>query len=99
MRTYETYEFLEYGALLGTLAEFLVALKVPGFFTAIPFAMLPLTLCSGFAVYLHGKLPKKRQKTRIFGPSLISSHPASGFFTLAVCNFFAFLYACTGFSG
>lgn len=57
----EKYEILEYSAGLAAAVELGVALKVPAFRAALPFALLPVTLCAGTAVYFHSKLPKDKK--------------------------------------
>lgn len=57
----ERYEILKYSAGLAAVVELGVALKVPAFRAALPFALLPVTLCAGAAVYFHSKLPKDKK--------------------------------------
>ena len=57
----ERYEMFEYGAGLAAVVELGAALKVPGFSDILPFALLPVTLCAGVAVYFHSKLPKDKK--------------------------------------
>ena len=80
LRKYEKYELLQYTAMLGAAVELGVALKVPAFRTAFPFALLPVTLCAGAAVYLHSKLPKDRKRP------LFRWHPVHFFLSLLFLN-------------
>lgn len=81
MEGLETYEKYEYIAGLGAVVELGVAIKVPAFRTAFPFALLPMTLCAGIAAYLHSKLPEEKKRSlfsrlhpmRLFIPWLIGN--------------------------
>ena len=83
---YEKYEPLQFIAMLIALAALGTALKVPGFAAALPFALLPATVCAGAAAYLHSKLPKNRKRS-----ILSRSHPVSFFVVLLLGNALAFL--------
>ena len=82
----ETYEKYEYIAGLGAVVELGVAIKVPAFRTAFPFALLPMTLCAGIAAYLHSKLPKDK-KWSLFR----RGHPANLFVGILLMNIMFFL--------
>lgn len=81
MKRYETYELFEYTALLLALAVVCAGLKISGFSAALPFAMLPSTVCAGIAAHLHRKLPEDKKRslfsrlhpTRLFIPWLIGN--------------------------
>ena len=81
MKRYETYELFEYTALLFGLAVVCASLMISGFSAALPFAMLPSTVCAGIAAHLHRKLPEDKKRSlfsrlhpmRLFIPWLIGN--------------------------
>ena len=81
LKKYETYELFQSTALLLALAVVLASLKIPGFSAALPFAMLPSTVCAGIAAHLHRKLPEEKKRSlfsrlhpmRLFIPWLIGN--------------------------
>ena len=72
--------------MLIALAALGVTLKIPSFAAALPFALLPATVCAGIAADLHRKLPKNRKCS-----ILSRSHPMSFFIVLLLGNALAFL--------
>lgn len=81
LRKYETYELWQNTALLLGLAVVCAGLKIPGFSAALPFAMLPSTVCAGIAAHLHRELPEDKKRSlfsrlhpmRLFIPWLIGN--------------------------
>ena len=86
MKKYETYELFQNTALLLALAVVLASLKIPGFFAALPFAMLPVPACAGIAAYLPGKLPEKKKR-----PLFSRLHPMRLFIPWLIGNAVLFL--------
>lgn len=85
-KKYEKYEPLQFIAMLIALAALGVTLKIPGFAAALPFALLPATVCAGVAAYLHSKLPQDKKR------SLFSrGHPTPFFIVLLLGNAVLFL--------
>lgn len=81
LRKYETYELWQNTALLLALAVVCAGLKISGFSAALPFAMLPSTVCAGIAAYFHHKLPQDKKR------SLFSrGHPTPFFIVLLLGN-------------
>lgn len=76
---------LKYGAGLAAAVELGAALKVPDFSDILPFALLPVTLCAGAAVYFHSKLPKDKKCP------LFRWHPVWLFLPLLFGNIILFL--------
>lgn len=78
---YEKYELLQFIAMLIALAALGVTLKIPSFAPALPFALLPATVCAGAAAYFHHKLPKDK-KCSLFS----RRHPTPFFIILLLGN-------------
>lgn len=81
LRKYETYELWQNTALLLALAVVCAGLKISGFSAALPFAMLPSTVCAGAAAYFHHKLPEDK-KCSLFS----RRHPTPFFIVLLLGN-------------
>ena len=86
MKRFEKYELWGYTALLAALVELLIADKLPAFRPALPFALVPATVCAGMAAHLHRKLPKDK-KCSLFS----KSHPAGIFACMLIMNAALFL--------
>ena len=83
---YEKYEPLQMIAMLIALAALGVTLKIPDFSAALPFAMLPATVCAGVSAYFHSRLPKSKKCS-----PFSRCHPMSFFIVVLLGNVLAFL--------